>query len=101
LYNIKPPKTNGSKQQHSVQKLHGKNNTQYNNNNNLINGNKSDGGDEQSDFKTTTLRFTNNNFTIDGGDLINRFHEVERGVNNRGLSPHQRLPPEYTDMNYS
>ena len=60
-------------------------------------------GDEQSDFKTTTLRFTNNNFTIEhpGRDFANRFPE-----NGRGQSPYQRPPfdnahHQHTDINFS
>ena len=35
---------------------------------------RSDGGDEHSDFKTTTLRFTNNNFIMEGGEFTNKFN---------------------------
>ena len=31
--------------------------------------------EEQSDFKTTTLRFTNNNFKIEGPSEVMRFHQ--------------------------
>jgi len=41
-------------------------------------------GDEHSDFKTTTLRFTNNNFIIDGGELSHKLHV------DRGYSPGQK-----------
>lgn len=55
------------------------NNTYYNNSE-AVAGTRSD-GDEQSDFKTTTLRFTNNNFVVDGGNYANKFN------NDKGYSP--------------
>ncbi len=53
-------------------------------------GSRSEGGDEQSDFKTTTLRFTNNNFTIEH----NKFQD------NRGQSPFLRQFDNH-DTNFS
>ena len=40
-----------------------------------MNSSKSDCGDENSDFKTTTLRFTNNNFTNEENDVRSPRHK--------------------------
>ena len=61
------PTPNQKQQQFSMQK---KNTTAYTNYSQAVNGSRSDGENDPSDFKTTTLRFTNNNFCM----------EVPRGI---------------------